>query len=87
MSLGCSAHIIAICCYDHPIIQTYHDCLDLKRSPDKRLNGIRLTPHTLTNRLRLIGPDQIARKLFVCEVGINHVSNLATLLDVAVILI
>ena len=82
MSLGCSAHIIAICCYDHPIIQTYHDCLDLKRSPDKRL-----TLHTLTNRLRLIGPDQIARKLFVCEVGINHVSNLATLLDVAVILI
>ena len=75
MLLGLLAHTLAICRYDHSIIRKYQDCLDLKLSPDKRSNRIRLTPHTLTNRLRLIEPDQIACESSVCAVDIKPYSD------------
>ena len=52
--IGVSTHTLAICRYDHPINRYNQDFLDLKRWPDKRLNRTRLTPHTLTIRMRLI---------------------------------
>ena len=62
-------HVLAIAGYDHQITQNNQDCLVLKHLPHKQLNRVRLTTHTVKNRLWLIGHDQIACKLLVCLVG------------------